>query len=504
MSGARRLALPVGVALIATGLHAAPAYAHGFGERYDLPVPLGLYIGGAAAAVVLSFAVIGLFMRGNAGRATGLRLNLLRWRAGRALAHPAFLEPVKAASVFVFLVYLAAGLFGNQDPSRNLVPTMTWVVFWVGVAYASAFVGNVWALISPWKVLFGYADALFFLVFRSPLARYEPYPERLGAWPAVVLFLCFAWVEVVYTDSGVPFDVAVLALAYTAITFTGMWWYGRDEWLRHGEAFSIAFGYLAAFAPTEVRVRAGADGEESVNDYEAYAEAEPELREWNLRPWAVGLLSAERLSLSHAALLVLMLSTVTFDGLAETPAWTQFLLDWQSAFSFLGVHAFSGIATMGLVLAPFLFFGVFALTARAMALMARGGPPTLELVRTFAYSLLPIAIAYHVAHFFSFLAIQGQRMASLVSDPFGRGWDLFGTADVGIDITVIGARLVWTVSVTAIVLGHVVAVFVAHAYARDSYATRLAAIRSQYPMLLLMVGYTMASLWIVAQPIVAS
>ena len=159
---------------------------------------------------------------------------------------------------------------------------------------------------------------------------------------------------------------------------------------------------------------------------------------------------------------------------------------------------------MGLVLAPFLFFGVFALTAKAMALMARGGPPTLELVRTFAYSLLPIAIAYHVAHFFSFLAIQGQRMASLVSDPFGRGWDLFGTADVDIDITVVSARLVWTVSVTAIVLGHVVAVFVAHAYARDAFATRLAAVRSQYPMLLLMVGYTMASLWIVAQPIVAS
>jgi hypothetical protein len=479
----------------------ATASAHGFGERYDLPVPLSLYIGGAGAVVVLSFIVIGLFVRGQGGSGYP-RVSLLRWSPGRALAHPAVLEPIRTASLLLFLVYLAAGLFGNQDPSRNLVPTMTWVVFWVGIAYVSAFVGNAWALVSPWKVLFGYADALYYRIFRSPLSRYEPYPEGLGAWPAVVLFLAFAWVEVVYTNSGVPLDIAVLVLGYTAITFIGMFWYGRDEWLRHGEAFAIALGYLAAFAPTEVRVRATDDGEESVNDYEAYAEAEPEHREWNIRPWGAGLLAVKRLSVSHSVLLILMLSTVTFDGFAETPAWTRILISWQSSFSVLGVHAFSGITTMGLLVAPLLFFGVFALAARTMTLLASGGPSTLQLIGTFAYSLVPIALAYHVAHFFSFLMIQGQRMAALVSDPFGQGWDIFGTADVGIDITVINARFVWMLSVVAVVVGHVVAVFLAHAYAERSYPTRVAALRSQYPMLLLMVGYTMASLWIVAQPIV--
>jgi hypothetical protein len=491
------------VALALAVLSPSIAGAHGFGDRYDLPVPLELYMGGAGAAVVLSFVIIGLFARGKVGMSYPRR-NLLDWRLGRAIAHPVALEIVKATSAGLFLIYLFAGICGTENPSTNLVPTMTWVIFWVGVAYMSALVGNVWALINPLKVIYTYAESVVYKLTGKDLSRYEPYPEHLGAWPSVALFLAFAWVEIVYTRSGVPANIVILALTYTAITFGGMWWFGRDQWLRSGEAFSLVLGFFAAFAPTEVRVRGADVNGDLVNDYEAFSAADTDVREWNVRPWGVGLLSVSGLGLSQAFLLIVMLATVSFDGFVETGPWSRALIDVYPSFSALGSSAFSFLTTAGLVLAPLLFFGVFAVTAWLMGMLVDEKTNVLGLVRVFAMSLVPIALAYHVAHFFSFLVIQGQRIIPLASDPFGWGWDLFGTADFVVDIGVINARVMWILSIVAIVLGHIIAVYVAHVYAVRMFPGKGQAVRSQYPMLGLMAGYTMVSLWIVAQPIVST
>ena len=485
-------------------LAAAPstAYAHGFGERYDLPVPLSLYVIGAGTAVALSFVVIVLFARGGAGGGYP-RANLLRWRAARLLADGRFLFAVKLASAAVFVTYLVAGFAGNSDPNRNLVPTMTWVVFWVGLAYLSGLVGNLWALINPWKILFGWAEALWRRSTGGRLSRGVEYPPELGAWPAVALFLVFAWAEVAWPDSGRPSRVAALALAYTGVTFAGMYVYGRDTWLKHGEALSMAMAFFARLAPTEVRAPALVGQGQVVDDYEAYSKAPPAQREWNLRPWGSGLLTGERLTLSGAAFLVLMLSTVSFDGFSETPLWASFLADSFSAFSWLGVHAFTGIRTFGLLLTPTLLFGAFALTALLMRRIGQSEESVGDLIGRFAVSLAPIALAYHVAHFLSFLLIQGQRIVPLASDPLGEGWDLFGTAGYVIDIGVVNARFAWIVGVAAIVIGHIAAVYAAHVIAGWTFASRALALRSQLPMMALMTGYTMLSLWIVAQPIVS-
>ena len=120
----------------------------------------------------------------------------------------------------------------------------------------------------------------------------------------------------------------------------------------------------------------------------------------------------------------------------------------------------------------------------------------------FVLSLVPIAIAYHLAHYFSLLAIAGQFIIPLASDPFGNGWDLFGTMLYRIDIGIVDARFIWYLSVVAIVTGHMIAVWLAHLTACQIFSDTALARRSQYPMLILMVGYTMLSLWILAQPIV--
>lgn len=484
-------------------LFAAPpgVLAHGFGERYDLPVPLSLYIIGAGAAVLLSFGVIALFARGGRG-ARYPTVNLLRWRAGRAVADGRFLFLVKLASAALFAVYLAAGFAGSSEPNRNLVPTMTWVVFWVGLVYVSGLIGNVWALVNPWKILFGWAEGLWARMTGRRLGMGAAYPERLGMWPAAALFLVFAWAEIAWPDSAIPARVATLALAYTIVTFGGMFVYGRGVWLRRGEAFSIAMGFFARFAPTEVRAP-NLDGQgQAVDDYEAYAAARPEDREWLLRPWGAGLLTGERLTLSGAAFLVLMLATVSFDGFVETPPWASFLTGAYGSFSWLGVHTFTGVKSFGLAAAPVLLFGAFALTARLMQILGGSDEPVTALIGRFAVSLVPIALGYHLAHFLSFLLIQGQRVIPLASDPLGRGWDVFGTADYAVDVGVVNARFAWAASVGAIVLGHIAAVYAAHVIAGRTFAGGRSALRSQYPMMALMVGYTMLSLWTVAQPIV--
>ena len=472
------------------------ALAHGFGERYDLPVPLTLYVIGAGAAVGFSFLVIALFARGSVSSQPP-RVNLFRWRWGRALGDARILFIVKLCSAVVFVTYLAAGLIGNADPNRNLVPTLTWVILWVGIVYASGFVGDVWALLNPWKIIYGWAEGAWARVTGKPLSRNARYPEELGVWPAVAFFMIFAWAENAWPNAGIPSHLVTLALGYTVITFAGMYVYGRDVWLRHGEAFSIAMGLFARFAPLEVRARDGAPG-----DYEAFAQAPAEEREVHLRPWGAGLLSGVPLSASGSVFLVLMLAAVSFDGFTETPPWARFLASAFDSFSWLGIHTYTGIKSLGLLLSLLTLFGAFSLAARLMQTLGRSQEPVTTLIGRFGISLVPIAFAYHIAHFFSFLLIQGQRIIPLASDPLGKGWNLLGTAEYAVDIGVVNARAAWIVGVAAIVLGHIAAVYAAHVIAKGTFDSPRLALRSQYPMMALMVGYTMLSLWIIAQPVV--
>ena len=486
------------------------AYAHGFGERYDLPVPLWLYVGGAGATVALSFVVIGLFVRGTPRLNDYPRLNLLRWRAGRVLVHPAVVQSIKTASVALFGLVIVAGLIGDTTPVLNLAPTMVWVVWWVGLAYVCALVGDVWALINPLKTIFEWADRLYRLGdVKGELSFRCRYPDQLGVWPGVFLFLVFAWVEIVYGESAIPSRIAQLMVAYSLITWGGMLLFGKDEWLRRGEAFSLAFGLLARFAPTEVRVVSlrvcrrcpvqCADRErQCIGCGDCFGRASAADRELNLRPFSVGLLRNEAVSSSMLAFVVLLLSTLTFDGFTATPLWGDVQVSLYDV-----IHNSANIKTLGLIAFPLVFMAVYLAFSMFMAAVSGKSPPVGDVARAFVYSLVPIALAYHLAHFFSFLLIQGQLIIPLSSDPFGYGWDLFGTAGYRINIGIVDARLAWVTAVGAIVMGHTIAVYLAHVISLRTMNEGRAALRSQYPMLALMVGYTMVSLWILAQPIVA-
>ena len=458
--------------------------------------------------------VVGIFVRGAPGGRQYPRLDLFRWRGFRFLAHPAVVMPVRAASLGILALVIVSRFWGNQDPERNITPTIVWVLWWVGIAYVSALIGNVWALLNPRRTAYEWAGAAwrrFGPRWQGP-AEWE-YSEQLGAWPAVMTFAAFAWVEVVYADSGDPSNLALLALAYSMFTWVGMFLFGPAAWLRTGEVFSIVFGVFARLAPLEVRVTDPEACRECPEDalepdgscvdcYECFGLADPGKRGLALRPYAAGLLRRESISSSRMVLVLLMLATVTFDGFTETPFWIDVNLEVYDAMRSLGRAAFTIAGTMGLVVFPLVFVVAYLGFMKLVAIAGGGRSGLRAVAQAFVFSLVPIAFAYHLAHFFSFFLIQGQLIIPLVSDPLGQGWNLFGTASYVRDVGIVNARIAWFVGVGAIVVGHIVAVFTAHVVSLRLFADHRRALLSQFPLLVLMVGYTMISLWIIVQPIV--
>jgi hypothetical protein len=374
---------------------------------------------------------------------------------------------------------------------RNIAPVMVWIIGWVGLAFICAFTGNIWEPINPWNTAFAAAESLYGR-FRpaTTLGLAKPYPEKLGVWPAFLLFVVFAWMELIWSGKSVPADLAAALLLYSALTWVGMFVFGREAWLRHGEFLTLVFGIFARFAPI-LRMPDG---------------------RCLLRPPALGLLEPRALPMSMVTLVVALLATVTFDGFLETPLWARADLAVLNAAPDSAVaaaldlredQAVRVVRTFALIACVALFIGAYAAFCWLTAAAAGDRDVTARLVvRRFVLTLVPIALAYHVAHYFSFLFIGGQYAIPRLSDPFGWGWNLFGTARYEIDIGIVTPRLQWTVAVVAVVLGHVIAVYLSHVSALQVFRERAAALRSQIPMLVLMVGYTMISLWILSQPIV--
>ena len=489
-------------------LTVSPLAAHAFGQRYDLPIPLNYFLIGAVATVFLSFVLIGLFVHPprRAGKFGYPRLDLLRVPGlGAFLSSRIVSVAARTVSVLMFLLLLIVGFFGTGRAVENLSPTFIWIIWWVGMGYVVALVGNVWVFINPWKITFewyrrlrGHAD--------EPEDPPFTYPQGLDIWPALLLFFLFAWAENVYTGAFRPFTLSVMVLMYSIVMWVGMAAFGKHVWLRNAEAFTVLFGFFSRFSPTELRVTSRDVCRdcatecrlepECVDCYDCYEYAPAEDRQLNLRPFAVGLALQKRVSVATAAFVVLALATVSFDGFQDTETWANLRTDMLS-FTTSDV-----VDTVALATAPALFVVVYLAFAWAIRTLSREEAGVIEVALAYVFSLVPIALAYNLAHFITLLLIQGQLVIPLASDPFGFGWDIFGTAEYRLNLDIIGAKAVWFISLIAIVLGHVTSVYLAHVISLRRASNSSDALRGQIPMLALMIIYTATSLWIIAQPIV--
>ena len=471
-------------------LFSAPAYAHGFGMRYDLPLPLTLWIAGAACAIVLSFVIIAIAVRANAPVEASAQAPLVGRQAGNGVTSPKIRVVAQVFAVAALILVVAAGIVGDQTPTRNLAPTAIWIAWWVGFSYLSAFVGNVWSVVNPWAAIFDWGDRIVPKRRASRTPRVE-WPERVGVWPGIALFVAFAWLELIWEGRSIPSHLAWLAIGFSVLTWTGMFIFGRSTWLTHADPFALAFGVLSKFGVTDIRAGHDTSGTTAATR-----------QTFGLRPPGAGLVADENISPSLSVFVIVMLSTVTFDGLMATPLWQRIESALYRALPAFGDSRLAIINTAGLLGFCVAFIAVYRLVATLIARASGNSMTPDETGRAFVLTLVPIAIAYLVAHYLSYFLIQGQLLIRLASDPFGFGWNLLGTARFRPDIGIVGARFVWYTSLIAIVLGHVAAVSLAHIVALRKFGDPRVAIRSQFPMLVLMIAYTMMSLWIIAQPIV--
>ncbi len=274
-----------------------------------------------------------------------------------------------------------------------------------------------------------------------------------------------------------PDRIAVCALLYTAVTLAGMFVYGTEQWATRGEAFGVYFGLFARLAIFEVR-----DGRVG------------------RRPLLGGLPRIDPLA-GTVALVAVMIGTVTFDGLSQGSAWKdgigKALFDlFEGPFSPDTATDLAG--TVGLLGGP-LLIGVFYRLGISGAQSVGGGMSTERLRGAFVHSLVPIALVYAMAHYLTSLVFQGQAMTYLVSDPLGEGWNLFGTASGSIDYGLLSQTATWYFQVGFVVLGHIAGLILAHDRALVLYDDTQTAVRSQYWMLSIMVGFTSLALWLLSQ-----
>ena len=405
---------------------------------------------GAAAALLISFAGLAVFWRttrlegGVAGRVVLRRGAVSAFLAGAG----------RTVGIILFVLLLGAAAFGDPDTVENIAPVFVYVVFWVGMTLVCALVGNLWEVVNPFDTLARLVEGV-----RGGGGR-SPAPYRWGRWPAVAAMAGFVWLELVYPDRAKPRTLAVAIVVYTALVLAATVRWGR-AWLRQGEGFTVYFGLLSHMAPL-------------------YADDRGDIR---VRPPLAGLVGL-RPDVATQALVIVALGSTSFDGLSRTRFWidlTRNMSRWQTTL----------LATVGLVWAvsvvTLAFVGAMRITGR---LHRRRFP---ELTASFVHSLVPIAFAYALAHYFSLLVFEGQSALALASDPLGRGWDIFGTAGNAVNFTVVSATTIAYVQAAGIVAGHVAGVVVAHDRALAVFPPAEAT-RSQYPLLAAMVVFTVGGL----------
>jgi len=459
-----------GACLAAVGmLVPVSASAHATGQSFIALLPTGPYMAIGVGTVALSIMLLWFLPQRSAA-------TLLPSRGLGRIALPGQARTVSSLVTFLLLLAgIAGGLAGTRDPLENPLVLGFWVAFWMASPMIQGYLFDLWGWISPWRWA---AQPLAGLVGRPPLRL----PRRAGVWPAVALLLGFSAFTLADPAPDDPARLARVIAAYTILTLAGMGLFGPRRWLRQVEFLSILmaqFGRLSLLARRGRRVRAGCQG-------------------WQLAGGAAAVPGTP-------VFILVLLATGSFDGFNETFVWLDLIGVNPLAFpgrSAVVIPVITGLlgATLLLVL---LFMTMISLGNRIVG----GADPvagTGRLLALFAPTILPIALAYHTAHYLPSLLVDGQYVLVALDDPFGTGANLLGLADYYVTTGFFNhretMRLIWLGQAACIVIGHVIAVVLAHAAAVHLYGTGERAFRAGLPLAVFMVLYTWLGLWLLAAP----
>ena len=458
-----------GQGLVALALPAS-ADAHGIVGKADLPIPVWLFSWTAAIVLVVSFVALSTMWT---------RPQLQDPRLRRLFMLPKPVEWVAGLiGVALFALVIYSGFDGAQVTQANFSVTFLYVVFWVGVPVASVLFGDVFRAFNPWLAC-GRATAALLRALRRgrPARRPLRYPQWLGVWPAVAVIVGFAWLELVYVEKDHPATLAALSLAYFLAMLAGMALFGVEEWSAQADGFGVYFNLLSKLSA----LGRGDDGSVYLR-----------------RPLSG--VTDLKVGAGKVALICALIGTTTFDGFSNGGIWRTNEPSVQSVFEEVGLGptpAQELAYSLGLVLCILVIVAVYRVGILGVRRVSERYDSS-TLTRAFAHTLVPIAFAYVLAHYFSLLIWQSQAMVYLASDPLGNGANLFGTGNYQIDYHVISYAAIWYVQVVALVSGHVAGLALAHDRALVLYKDPEEAVRSQYWMLAVMVAFTSFGLWLLS------
>ena len=364
-----------------------------------------------------------------------------------------FLWSVRTASVAVLITVVAVCLLGPEVSVANLGVLIVWAGWWAGYTMTTYLVGNTWPALNPWRALATLVST-----------KNRPYPERLGGWPSVVGLLVLVLLEVVSPVAQNPRFLALLVVAYSVVTVAGAVMYGVDTWFGVVDPVSRVFRCYGRLAPLQ-RIDTGV--------------------EWRL-PGAALAEDDSPSTADETAFVVALLWVTTYDGLVATPA------GGTAIRAIVGIGIPPLVVYVGVMVAGLgLFLAVYRLASRKARRTANTYVTAGFVRRWFVASLLPIAAGYHLAHFLGYFLSLSPALVAVISHPFAPPVTLR---------TLVLPAWFGTLQLLFVLVGHLLGVWVAHARSFSLFPGRLQPIRSQYPFVIIMVFYTITSMWVVAQP----
>jgi hypothetical protein len=449
---------------------AGQVHAHASEQGFVLLMPTEIYVRAGAAAVAASIILIAFVSKNWIG---ALFSPLVLGRLPR-LTKAETATSLAMTGVFIALIYV--GFFGPRDPTRNLLPLSIWTLWWVGFVVVQGVFGDVWRWVNPWT-------GLHRLLVRDhpPLLHL---PQRLQAWPAVILFLLFQGFAIADIAPSDPIRLATVALGYWVFTFAGMILFGAKPWLTQVECFTVFFRLIAGLAPVQwaKKLMLGTPG------------------------WAA--LRPQKMDVSRAVFCLVMLGSGSFDGLHETFWWLARI--GINPLEFPGRSAVIWPSTLGLMAANLALIAVFSAAVWAGLELARSlaaQRPACGFVYVFvAFSIavVPIAWGYHFAHFLTSFLVQIQYFCLALSDPMATGANLLGLngaqVTTGFLYTPHIVQALWFTQAGVVVGSHILSVLMAHNIASRSFKTGGQIKWAQVGIGILMIEYTIFGLWLLASP----
>ncbi len=492
-------------------------------------IPGWLYYLSIALVLLASFLMFERKGRDPATAVSSPRLDLLRWAPLRWAFHS---RPLRFAGqallVAFFLLIIAAGLFGHQNPALNVAPLLTWTVWWGGLVVVIMFLGKAWCTVCPWDALAGWLERMrFWRKTDKGLGLGLRWPKRArNIVLATVLFVGLTWIELGFGVTMKPRATAWLGIAMLAMAIASAFVFERKSFCRYACLVGRVSGLYAMFSGIEYRARdAGTceacrskecvkgsatayacptyeyPGGMNLNTYciqcnECLQACPHDNMTVNLRPWGTDLAVEGKPRRDEAYLALLMLSITGFHGLTMTPVWAE-LTGWLGGALRLGDVLSFSVGMAALMVAPLLVYAVLVWISHRLAGGAQGGFH--DYFVRYAYCVLPIALFYHLAHNLEHLLMEGQKVIPLLSDPLGNGWNLFHTAQLTIP-PLVSLDVLWIMQVVLVGVGHVYSLWVARNIARRSFSSGARARLGQWPLLVGMILFSIFSLWLLKQP----